>query len=126
MRYLSYPRSPSFQDSGIRDYYFSHEIHSAPDFDQVIHAQIDLDSCVCKGCESKEDYENMFQLINTGGVEWMFPLVQNELEDRLMPSSEILSAILLSVDMEIQSVGCNVVVLEEIHCVVGPAFANRC
>ena len=41
-----------------------------------------------------------------------------------MPSETVLTAQLLK--NEDKLVECNLVILEEIHCVVGPAFADRC
>ena len=120
LRYFSYPRSRSVQTSGNADFYMSHEIHSMntnPDFDQVIHTQIDLDSCTCKSCSSVSE---MFTLLSKPGIEWEIPSIKNSLSNRLMAPQKVVAA------LTEQMIQCNMIVLEEIHCVVGPAFANRC
>jgi len=123
LRYLSYPRSSVVQFSGTQDFYWSHEIHSAPDFDQVIHVQMDLDSCICSGCQNDmELYELMYQ----AGIEWQVPTFNNLLADRLTPYSTSTNPVLVELIAEDTVVSCKTTVLEEIHCVVGPSFGTRC
>jgi len=118
-RYFSYPRNPLNPQKGVQHYYMSHEIHAVPDFDQVIHVTIDLDACQCQSCSD----DSFLDWINAPGAEWGFPNTSDDIDDRLMPSSEILKAQLLSVGGEVV---CPVQVLEQIHCVVGPDFFNIC
>eukprot|EP01125_Pyxidicula_operculata_P019498 TRINITY_DN7081_c2_g2_i1.p1 TRINITY_DN7081_c2_g2~~TRINITY_DN7081_c2_g2_i1.p1 ORF type:complete len:306 (-),score=36.01 TRINITY_DN7081_c2_g2_i1:13-930(-) len=121
MRYLSYPRKP---DSfiGEQHYYLSHEIHSAPDFDQVIHIVVNVDDCVCSGCPS--DFEK-YTYIQQPGVEWAIPDLPNTLEERLLPSQNYVTSVLLTAPSNVK-IQCKWLVVEEIHCVVGPDFFNIC
>lgn len=119
MRYFSYPRSAKPMANGNAHFYLSHEIHSMntnPDFDQVIHATIDIGSCICKGCTQQE----MLSAIWTPGAEWEILGLANSMSNRLMGSTKQWPVRLEGV------IDCQMVVLEEIHCVVGPAFAHRC
>jgi len=119
--YYSYPRNIKIVSQGQQHYYFSHFIHSVPDFDQVIHAVIDLDGCVCENCRDKQQ---MYEWIHESGAVWDFHTISNDVRNRLKPR-EVESARLTSAPQP-NSVLCKVVVLEEIHCVVGPAFFNIC
>eukprot|EP01118_Nematostelium_gracile_P017640 TRINITY_DN7605_c0_g1_i1.p1 TRINITY_DN7605_c0_g1~~TRINITY_DN7605_c0_g1_i1.p1 ORF type:complete len:287 (-),score=72.67 TRINITY_DN7605_c0_g1_i1:20-880(-) len=114
LRYLSYPRSPIIWESGLIDFYFSHEIHSQPDFDHVVHTQIDFDSCVGHNI----DYEVMQQ----PAAVWEIIGVKNELKDRLAVN-DVVSVELITNGA---STLCKMVVLEELHCVVGPGFFSVC
>ncbi len=72
MRYYSYPRNltsvTSVQTPPLH-FYLSHTIHSAPDFDQVIHASIDLSTCACTGSVCGNS-ANWIAKVQTPGVEW--------------------------------------------------------
>eukprot|EP01119_Soliformovum_irregulare_P025463 TRINITY_DN9446_c0_g1_i1.p1 TRINITY_DN9446_c0_g1~~TRINITY_DN9446_c0_g1_i1.p1 ORF type:complete len:297 (+),score=27.42 TRINITY_DN9446_c0_g1_i1:87-977(+) len=114
MRYLSYPRNPSVSLSGKQDYYLSHEIHSAPDFDQVVHITLDLDSCTQMDQSSAE-------AIHLPGTSWIINGLKNDISLRLK-ADDVISATLVSSP----DVTCKGIVLEEIHCVVGPGFSDRC
>lgn len=120
MRYLSYPRSPLTQNStGTLHFYLSHEIHSAPDFDQVIHAAVDLSKCVCNS--TTQHCKHWLAEIQVPGTEWAFPALQNNITSKLMPGDSE-TAVLYSGSQVL----CTMEVLEQIHCVVGPGFGDTC
>ena len=80
IRYFSYPRSRTITKESNAHFYFSHEIHSmntSPDFDQVVHGQVDLSTCLCKTCSTDSD---MLELIWQAGAEWQIPSIQNNLK----------------------------------------------
>jgi len=117
-RYYSYPRKmPFINDDEIINLYMSHEIHSPPDFDQVIHVQFALENCTCFSCDTLW----MSQQIQTPSTVWEFYNIPNNINNRLMPSDIVIGTLTNN------NITCSqMVVLEEIHCVVGPAFADRC
>jgi hypothetical protein len=119
MRYLSYPRSPLTQNIEIFHMYLSHEIHSAPDFDQVVHITVDLSKCVCKS--SSQNCKNWLGDVQVPGAEWTFPTLQNNITSKLMPGDNA-----TAIFSRNSQVVCPMVVLEQIHCVVGPGFADNC
>ncbi|CAF1658138.1 unnamed protein product [Didymodactylos carnosus] len=118
LRYLSYPRSSSLTSI---HFYMSHEIHSSPGFDHVIHTTIDTKSCECSSATGKCD--EIQQIIRTPGIEWLFSSIPNKLDYRLMPDSVVRGKILTIYNTEIE---CKITVLESIHCVIGPAFGKSC
>eukprot|EP01132_Coremiostelium_polycephalum_P003561 gene3561-4437_t len=116
-RYYSYPRIPYQSlpptDGGIHHFYMAHVIHSAPDFDQIIHVTIDVDSC------TGGDSSNIVNEIFTPSTVWEFTGINNDVDNRISPSTSP-----SSIKATLQSTGstCLVQVLEEIHCVLGPNF----
>ncbi|CAF4326346.1 unnamed protein product [Rotaria socialis] len=123
LRYLSYPRdmSSSGDTKPFQHMYFAHEIHSVPDFDHIIHVSIDTTQCHCEKnfpllCNS----ENILQQIRTPGVEWSFPTLTNDLQNRLLPPTVIKGRITSG------PVLCPITVLESIHCMIGPDFNHKC
>jgi len=118
LRYYSYPRKmPYVNNEEVINLYMSHEIHSPPDFDQVVHIQLALDNCTCDSC----DNQWMSQQIQTPSAVWEFDNIPNNIDNRLMPDNIVTGRIASS------NITCNQIeVLEEIHCVVGPAFFKRC
>jgi len=123
-RYLSYPRSATVETQGQQHYYLSHEIHAAPDFDSVIHVTIDLDTCSCSSCSATQQQEMLTQ-IHQAGAEWEMVDFKNTLSDRLTAENapKPFNANLLGWE---EPVTCSMSFLEEIHCVVGPGFFNKC
>jgi len=121
LQYYSYPRSKIIVQTGEQHYYLSHDIHAVPDFDHVVHALIDHDSCFCPKCKNQQD---MFEFVHAPGASWSFVGIQNSLAQKLIPQ-QAAKAHLLSIPSNFE-VDCKLIVLEEIHCVVGPAFYNTC
>ncbi|CAF5211610.1 unnamed protein product, partial [Rotaria magnacalcarata] len=123
LRYLSYPRdmSSSGDTKPFQHMYFAHEIHSVPDFDHIIHVSIDTTQCHCEKsspllCNSKK----ILQQIRTPGVEWSFPTLTNDFQNRLLPPTVIKGRITSG------PVLCPITVLESIHCMIGPDFNHKC
>jgi hypothetical protein len=112
LQYLSYPRQPDSQRVVLSNVhlYLAHQIHAAPDFDQIVHAV--LDSTKCIGGSIKD--------ILLPGASWSFPGTVNSIDHRLMPSSAKRKATLAS------GAVCDMQIVEEIHCVPGPDFGDRC
>jgi len=117
MRYLSYPLSLTPSSARIQYFYFSHEIHSAPDFDQVIQVMVDLDSCVYSGSIE------LSSSIYTPGLEWLIMGLKNDISKKLIPNDVVIARTTVSDDIAID---CKIKVLEELHCVLGPGFFKRC
>jgi len=120
-RYYSYPRTTDLESEDMH-LYLSHQIHAAPDFDQVIHVLVETPSqaCSCQGCASNMDLLN---LISSSGAVWQFPNTNNTVSYRFMPGDSVSGITTNSTGF---SASCKMQVLEEIHCVLGPAFADRC
>ncbi|CAF1391329.1 unnamed protein product [Rotaria magnacalcarata] len=123
LRYLSYPRdmSSSGDTKPFQHMYFAHEIHSVPDFDHIIHVSIDTTQCHCEKsspllCNSKK----ILQQIRTPGVEWSFPTLTNDFQNRLLPPTVIKGRITSG------PVLCPITILESIHCMIGPDFNHKC
>ncbi|CAF0971395.1 unnamed protein product [Adineta steineri] len=123
LRYLSYPRdmSPSADTKPFQHMYFAHEIHSVPDFDHIIHGSIDIAKCHCDInfpllCNTKR----LLQEIRTPGIEWAFPTLTNDLENRLLPPMVIKGRVTSG------PVLCPITILESIHCTIGPGFDKNC
>jgi len=112
LQYLSYPRQPDFQLLNTSDVhlYLAHQIHSTPDFDQIVHAVLDV--ARCSGM-------NVLRDILVPGVSWVFPGTLNLIDRRLSPPTK-LKGVLAS------GTACELEILEEIHCVPGPDFGARC
>src|SRR3990167_7553947 len=127
LQYYSYPRSVSWNSQTTQHLYLAHTIHAEPDFDQVVHVTIDLNDCVMLNGTSSYEYssEDMYDMISVPGLSWSFPNTNNLLADRLLPSSSVDIAITMPAGEAIP-IQCPIQVLEEIHCTVGPAFADRC
>jgi len=113
MRYLTYPRNPVVQTSGKQNFYMAHQIHSAPDFDQIVHVEIDLDGC------TSTNFESIYQ----PGVAWEIYNLPNEVDQRLLPTTNNMEIITL---VSNPTINCKIQVLEEIHCVLGPSFFSIC
>jgi len=142
LQYYSYPRNNKIVTQGIQHYYLSHDIHAAPDFDQVVHVTIDLDNCICENCAKKINHApshadgyglhqehdlliaDMYEWIHEPGAVWNFPGLPNTLHSRLL-APQVHKAQLLS-SPEPTNVWCTLKVLEEIHCVIGPMFYIIC
>jgi hypothetical protein len=123
LRYLSYPRdmSPSADTKPFQHMYFAHEIHAVPDFDHIFHASVDITRCHCDNnsprvCNIKQFLQDM----RTPGVEWSFPTLTNDVQNRLLPPTTIKGRIVGG------PVLCPVTVLETIHCTIGPDFKQKC
>ena len=123
-QYFSYPRSVSWNNQPLQHYYMAHSIHAAPDFDQVIHVLVDLSSCNCTNSNCDNTQEDIYNDLQVGGLSWNFVDIPNTLEDRLMPTGNtwLVGETLSSSTNYI----CSVQVLEEIHCMIGPGFAQKC
>jgi len=117
LRYYSYPRSTVTTNIGNAHYYFAHQIHAVPDYDQVIHTVINLNSCSCSD-------ECDLSIIHEPGAVWEVPGVNDGIESRLMPGAFV--GLTMNVTNTNSIILCKASVLEEIHCVVGPAFYYRC
>jgi len=114
LQYLNYPRDPQGrQKSGRIDLYWAHQINSAPDFDEVVHVQVDLDNCKCKDCSA-------IDLVYKSGASWAVLNTTNTLDERLSAN--------MNVGYTVQYLGsdalCAMRVIEKIHCVVGPDFGD--
>jgi len=120
MRYLSYPRS-SFNITGIQYFYFVHEIHTAPDFDQAALVQVAMDSCYCEGfCP----YNSLlYDLIYTPGISWEIVGHPNDVKHRLVAKNVFPAQIVYKKDAVIT---CKIQVVEQFHCTLGPVFADPC
>jgi len=121
LRYYHYPRStakpPAF---GRLHAYMAHQIHAVPDFDQVIHSTINLNTCTCTGCKTNDEIQTA---LGTAGSVWIFNNTVNSVKERLHSLSTFYPVMVTSTGAHIT---CLVDVIEEIHCVVGPAFADNC
>jgi hypothetical protein len=122
MQYLSYPRAyptmPRNDTSAPVHFYLSHEIHAPPDFDQVVHASITPARCKCVntgGCNT-----TWLQTMQVPGSVVIIPALRNVIDQRLQAGQT------LSAAWSAEGVACPLDVLEEIHCVSGPAFSDRC
>jgi len=114
LQYLSYPRNENpYPVAGLQHYYLAHQIHAAPDFDQIVHITIDLDNCVSSNKEA------IYRKINTPAAIWSFPS-ENILENRLS-ANQYAVGVLLGSDIK-----CKIHVLEQNHCMVGPGFDINC
>lgn len=120
--YLSYPRveaAPCASCDRLAkfDIYLAHLIHTAPDFDQIVHAHVNLTAC--EGAT-----EDLLLAAQEVGATWTMDR-SNVLDERLR-SGERATATLVPEFRASSSLVCPVEVLEEMHCVVGPAFGPRC
>jgi len=125
MQYLSYPRNPGFTSGeSTQHFYLSHQIHSAPDFDQVVHVTTDTQSCTCTTCGASS---SLTDLISAPGAAWAIDGLPNDITDRLLPNTATgsFSASLMGTP-DGTNVACKFEVLEQIHCVVGPGFSGNC
>jgi len=113
LQYLSYPRQPDAEKVGETavHVYMAHQIHSKPDFDQIIHAVTDATQC---------DGSDVLKQLLTPGASWAFPNTVNSITNRFMPSPTKRKGVLNT------GVSCDFQILEEIHCVPGPDFGARC
>jgi len=125
-QYYSYPRSVSWNGESTQHYYMAHSIHAAPDFDQVVHVTVDLANCNCSGDSCPTDLEDVYDILSAGGLSWTFPYIPNTLEERLMPSGEDAWLDAQTLFVNSANYACKVQVLEEIHCMIGPGFAQKC
>jgi hypothetical protein len=120
--YLSYPRveSPpctSCKELNQFDVYLAHLIHTNPDYDQIVHGYIDLTNCL-------DPSAAQLQLAQSIGATWIVDSRLNTLSSRLQAGDSLLVTLISTLPED--SMQCPLKVLEEIHCVVGPAFADRC
>ncbi|EFA79900.1 hypothetical protein PPL_06720 [Heterostelium album PN500] len=127
-RYLSYPRlgmGLPLPSGGQHHFYWAHEIHAVPDFDQVVHVVIDLDSCVCgnnatNGCSN--DPTQYIPTVYQAASSWEIQGIPNDVEHRLLPeTTPYIQATLVS-----NGLTCKAEVVEQIHCVLGPMFYEIC
>ena len=125
LTYYSYPRAVTWNNNVDQYYYLSHTIHAAPDFNSIVQAKVDLTSCSCinndNSCPSSE--EEWYNEISNGGKVWIFENIPNLIQYRLYPTTTNSEVIGLTND---NSMMCKFQILEEIHCVVGPAFGTPC
>jgi len=114
LQYLSYPRQPDIKlvNASEVHLYLAHQIHSTPDFDQIVHGVLDASACIGSAAGLQE--------ILNPGASWAFLGTLNTIDHRLMPSAAIRKATLPT------GVTCGIEILEEIHCVPGPDFGARC
>jgi len=120
LRYLSYPRTQ--QPKQVSQHlYLSHQIHSPPDFDQVVHVVVG--SCVCQG--DKNTCHNINTFINQPAAVWEIKGINNTIENRLSTRAPGISLSYLNAP-ENAIITCDAKVLEEIHCVYGPGFGDIC
>ncbi|KYQ92667.1 hypothetical protein DLAC_06662 [Tieghemostelium lacteum] len=128
-RYYSYPRlaigAPIPTDNGVHNFYLAHEIHAVPDFDQVIHATIDISSCSCTDDDNcASDYSTLESIFTPSAI-WEFYGIDNNVDNRLTPEyyPSVLGNLLSNT---YQNVTCKFEILEQIHCVLGPDFFQIC
>jgi len=122
LRYLSYPRT--LAPSKTYHLYLAHQIHSPPDFDQIVHVVVG--SCECKG--DKNICNNVDALIQQPAAVWEVKGVDNKMENRLsfqFFATPPLYLTYLNAPSNV-SITCAAKVLEELHCVYGPAFGEIC
>jgi len=112
--YYSYPRAMINDGSSQQHFYLGHNIHAAPDFDQLIQVIIDMSSCAGT---------NAWEIVSQPGIVWTFSGYDNILSERLLPSSEWITG---TVTTNGVVTSCKMQVQEEIHCTVGPGFFERC
>ncbi len=97
LAYFAYPR-------GGAHVYLAHVLSAAPDFDQVIHAVVADTSCAPLH----------------PGARWTMLDIPNTLTQRLLASPVPHKA------SDDDGNTCDFLVLEELHCVVGPDMGDRC
>jgi len=123
--YYSYPRDPSQSAAslqGVQHFYLLHLEQHSPDFDQLLHATINLDECQLSPLDTVLD-------ITAAGAIFVVPSSVNDVYHRLVPSSSTVSVpVILMTDATRntdQHTKCTLQILEEVHCVVMPdSFAN--
>jgi len=115
--YYSYPRSPVWNNQPVQHLYMAHFIHDAPDFDQFVHVTLDLTTCTPPADPANSAW------VSTPGQVWTFDR-PNTVDFRLLPSLGTLPATTVHADQS--QTTCSVTILEEIHCMVGPGFSERC
>lgn len=69
---------------------------------------------------------SILDLLLQPGLVWIFPNTTNDVEHRFHADDTLLPYVISSNYNGDASLSCKMVVLEEIHCVVGPAFADNC
>jgi hypothetical protein len=118
LRYLSYPRG----NSESNHFYLAHEIKVQPDFDHIVH--VTMDNCAGRGL-----HERAQQLLHVPGSSWEFEGVENNLSAKLS-AGQVLKARLMSLNqvdtVDVTDVICSVIVLESLHCMIGPGFMDNC
>lgn len=127
LTYYSYPRTEMFNNKSLQYYYFGHNIHKAPDFDQFVQVEIDLETCECDNtkCISDQTGLDLFMLFedfNVGGLNWTFIDIPNTLDSKLTPGKQYYG----SLDNINFNITCPINVTEQIHCVIGPGFMETC
>lgn len=122
--YLSYPRAPAAAAagaaaSGEHSLYWLHALHSMPDYDQIVHVTINLDSCVWRHGDTAADALDVGATFGTS--------LPNDVLHRLHEGQ--LTATLFtqrSKGVVGPKTTCAVSVLEEVHCVVMPDSFAKC
>lgn len=123
LTYYSYPRAITWNGNAQQHFYLSHFIHAAPDFNQIVQGIIDLSQCTCSSLnECPSTMEEWWNAVNLGGSVWTFDYLPNNIYNRLSPSSNQLYFGYLSA----KELNCPFTISEEIHCTVGPGFAETC
>jgi len=120
LRYYSYPRTMDSASDDALHLYLSHQIHSAPDFDHVVHASVPLSSCSCAGSSCPD----MASTVLEPGALWVFPNTNNSVDKRLHAQNVPVGIIYPKSGGA--GVTCKLLVVEELHCVVGPGFFSTC
>lgn len=118
LTYLSYPRAlPGISKQSSDHFYLAHSIRAQPDFDHVAHGRI-------TNCSSTTSSEIMVtKALNQGGLLWEVPGVANTLENKLK-SGDVFE--INTVGAKEPTLRCQLVVLESIHCMIGPGFMENC
>eukprot|EP01034_Spumella_vulgaris_P030820 gene30820-38096_t len=111
LRYLSYPRG----DASSSHFYFAHEVHAQPDFDHVVHGTVDQ----CSG-------EGGSKLVHAPGASWEVLGLPNTIENKLTPEKTYQITLISPRSTEQSQVTCTLTVLEFLHCMIGPGFAENC
>ncbi|CAM4742567.1 unnamed protein product [Rotaria magnacalcarata] len=119
LRYSSYFLSNLIVDKRTQIHlYLLHQIRVQPDFDAITHVTIDPANCTTDISSSQ-----LNNLLEQNGNEWAFPGIDNDIGDRLTRASGLVSAQLLG---DIYSTICEMKVVEEIQCTIGPDFYEDC
>jgi len=124
LNYSSYPRSPTWNGNDEQHFYLAHNIHAAPDFDQIIHTSLNVSSCSMASGEVLSE-EQWYEVLSPGATSWIFPS-PNVLDNRLLPELVTDATAEVMWNGQTNEARCVMEVLEEIHCTVGPGFADRC
>jgi hypothetical protein len=142
LTYLSYPRDEAFSDlisvtppvgHLLLEVYLAHLIHTNPDFDQIVHGTIALHEChqSHKRSSIRGDALNvsvskefLLDAVKVGGT-WSIESRENNVKSRLQ-GGDAVHATLVHKDGRYNAIKCPIHLMEELHCVTGPAFGPTC